>query len=98
VQWRKAEEDVYVERPSEWGNPHRTTPRHSVEAVKLYRARHRERLGASLSGPQGAMIIEIRPRTARARGTPRVLPHAFVGLKNWAASRCLAALLRVRRR
>jgi len=36
--WRKAEGDVYVGRPSKWGNPHRTKPRSSIEAVELYRA------------------------------------------------------------
>lgn len=36
--WRKAEGDVYVGRPSKWGNPHRATPPTSAEAVARYRA------------------------------------------------------------
>ena len=36
--WTKAPGDVYVGRPSKWGNPHRTKARASAEAVELYRA------------------------------------------------------------
>lgn len=35
--WRRAEDDVYVGRPSKWGNPHRTEPGASAKAVELYR-------------------------------------------------------------
>ena len=36
--WRKAPGDVYVGRPTKWGNRHRTKPRSSDAAVELYRA------------------------------------------------------------
>lgn len=36
--WTKAPGDVYVGRPSKWGNPHRTKPRASADAVERYRA------------------------------------------------------------
>jgi hypothetical protein len=36
--WRKADGDVYVGRPTKWGNPYRTKPRPSAEAVDRYRS------------------------------------------------------------
>lgn len=38
VGWRAVPGAVYVGRPSKWGNPHRTNPRHSSEAVERYRS------------------------------------------------------------
>ena len=35
--WHRPVDAVYVGRPTKWGNPHRTKPRYSSEAVSLYR-------------------------------------------------------------
>ena len=51
--WRKSEGDVYVGRPSKWGNPHRTKPRASSEAVESYR-------GDLLAGRLRVTVEDVR--------------------------------------
>ena len=55
---------VYVGRPSKWGNPHRTKPRYSSDAVSLYRT-------DQLEGRLPVSVEDVR-RELRGKG-PRLL-------------------------